>query len=365
MLIKSSKFYTLNLLIALLLALSILYSDKVSAKEIKVGFIYVSAVDNAGWTQAHDFGRLAIDKIPGVTTYFVESVSEEADNPQLEAVLRHMAESKYDLIFATSFGHMDTVQKIAPQYPNVIFMHCSSQLLGKNIGNYFGRIYEARYLTGIVAGAMTKSNIVGYIAAYPIPEVIRGINAFTVGVLESNPHAKVHVRWTKNWNDPSKEKRLANAMIDLGADIISQHQDSPSTLIVAKERDIYVMGYNQDMHAFAPKTYLTAPVWNWSVVYKHIIRKVMSENWKSESIWWGLKQGAVDIAPFGPMVPEKLRQKVLRKKKDILFDNFAIFTGPIIDQAGNIRIPKGKQATDDDLLSMNWFLKGVVGTPTP
>ena len=351
-------------LVTFLALINPFYPD-VSAKEIKVGFIYVSSIQDAGWSQAHDQGRQAIDKIPGVSTTFVESVSEDANSSQVESVLLHMAKNKYDLVFATSFGHMDMVNKVAPQYPNVIFMHCSGYLLGKNVGTYFGRIYEARYLTGLVAGAMTQKNIIGYVAAYPIPEVIRGINAFAIGVRESNPEAKIIVRWTKNWHNSSKEKLIANELIDLKADVIAQHQDSPAIQIEAQKRGIYSIGYHLDMSSFAPKAHLTAAIWQWSSVYKNITQKVLAGNWKSENIWWGLKQGLVDIAPFGPMVPEKLRKRVLRKKEDIISGKFSIFSGPILDQNGSIRIPKGKQATDEELRSMNWFAKGIDGTPEP
>ncbi len=350
----------------LLLALfAFLNPSDANAKELKVGFIYLSSAQDGGWTYSHDLGRQSIEKIPGVTTTFVESISQ-VESVYIDAVLHHMAQNKYDLIFATGYGYLDAVLKIAPQFPNIVFMHCSGHLLtGGNIGTYFGRMYEARYLAGLVAGEMTRSNIIGYVAAYPVQEVIRGINAFARGVLESNPAAKVYVRWTKDWHSPIKEKQITNELIDLKADVITQHQDSPAAQIIAEKRGVYSIGYNHDMSSFAPKGQLTAPVWNWAKVYSYVVQRVAAGKWKSENILWGLKEGLVDIAPLGTMVPEKLRQKVLRRKKEIVVNKFSVFTGPLWDQEGNIRIPKGRQATDEELRAMNWFLKGVVGTTNP
>jgi basic membrane protein A and related proteins len=335
-----------------------------NAKELKVGFIYLSPPKDAGWSFAHDLGRQSLEEIPEVTTSYIGSVLANEDS-YIEAVLTQMAQSDNDLIFATSYGYAKAVKKIAPQFPNVIFMHCSGNLLSKNVGTYFGRMYQARYLTGLLAGAMSKSNIIGYVAAYPIPEVIRGINAFTIGALESNPNAQIYVRWTKEWNDPAKEKINAHELVDLKADILAQHQDSPAIQIVAQKRGVYSIGYNHDMSAYAPKAHLTASVWDWSAVYKTAVKKVLAGKWKSEDIWWGIDKGLVDIAPFGPMVPEKLREKALRRKEDIKSKNFSVFSGPIVDREGNTRIAKGKQATDEELLSMNWFVKGIVGTFDP
>jgi basic membrane protein A and related proteins len=353
-----------NTLCFLLITFFVLFNPvqpKANAKEIKVGFIYLSSAKDAGWSFAHELGRQSVEKIPGVSTSFVDSVIESDDN-YIEAVLTQMARSDYDLIFATSYGYSHAVNKIARQYPNVIFMHCSGNLQSNNVGTYFGRMYQARYLTGLVAGAMTKSNIIGYVAAFPIPEVIRGINAFAIGVLESNPKAKIIVRWTKDWNDPLKEKVYANELIDLKADILTQHQDSPAAQIVAKKRGIYSIGYNHDMSSYAREAHLTAAIWNWSAVYKSTVQKVLAGKWKSGDIWWGLDKDLVDLAPFGPMVPDELRLKVLRRKKEIEFNRFSVFSGPLLDREGNIRIAKGKKAADKELLNMNWFVKGVVGS---
>lgn len=327
--------------------------------EIKAGFVYVSPIGDAGWSHAHDEGRKVIEEMPGVTTSFVESVPE---GPDAERVIANMAQKGYNVIFTTSFGYMDPTLKIAGQHPDKVFMHCSGYKTADNMGNYFGRMYQARYLSGLVAGAMTKANIIGYVAAFPIPEVIRGINAFTLGAQMMNPDVEVRVVWTKTWYDPVTEKEAAKSLLDVGADIIAQHQDSPGPQEAAQEKGVYSVGYNTDMSAFAPKAHLTAPIWNWGVLYKDVIEKVKAGTWKSESLWWGMDKGIVDIAPFGDMVPDdvKLQVDAIRKMLQGGTDN--IFAGPIYDQKGELKIAEGSKAADGELLGMTWFVKGVIGT---
>jgi basic membrane protein A len=330
-----------------------------SKKELKVGFIYVSPIGDAGWSYAHDLGRKALEAMPGVKTFYVESVPEGSD---AERVILNMARKGYDIIFATSFGYMDSMLKIAKKYPNIVFMHCSGFKRAKNMGTYFGRMYQARYLSGMVAGAMTKSNVLGYVAAFPIPEVIRGINAFTLGAQAVNPKVKVRVVWTKTWYDPATEKEAAKSLLDVGADVITQHQDSPAAQEAAQERGVYSVGYNSDMSKFAPKAHLTAPVWNWAPIYTEIVQEVREGTWKSRDIWYGLEHKVVDLAPFGPMVPKDIQQKVLAKKEALTRGQAKVFVGPIKDQQGKVRIAEGQVATDVQLLSMDWFVQGVIGT---
>ena len=328
-------------------------------KELKVGFIYVSPIGDAGWSYAHDQGRKAIDAMDGVTTSYVEAVQE---GPDSERVMLNMARKGYGLIFATSFGYMDSMLKVAKKYPKTVFMHCSGFKTAPNMGNYFGRMYQARYLSGMVAGAMTKSNILGYVAAFPIPEVIRGINAYALGAQAVNPKAQVRVVWTKTWYDPATEKEAAKSLLDVGADVIAQHQDSPGPQEAAQEKGVYSIGYNSDMSAFAPKAHLTAPIWNWAPFYKKVVEQVRKGTWKSSSTWMGMKEGIVDLAPFGPMVPEAVRKKVLAKKAELVSGKDDIFMGPIKDQNGTVQVPKGKIPTDANLLGMKYFVQGVVGT---
>ncbi|MBW2095401.1 MAG: BMP family ABC transporter substrate-binding protein [Deltaproteobacteria bacterium] len=331
----------------------------VAEKEMKVGFIYVSPIGDAGWSYAHDQGRLAVEAMPGVKTTYVEAVKE---GPDSERVMLNMARKGYDLIFATSYGYMDPMLKVAKQFPGTVFMHCSGFKRAKNMGTYFGRMYQARYLSGIVAGAMTKSNILGYVAAFPIPEVIRGINAFALGAQSVNPNAQVRVVWTKTWYDPATEKEAAKSLLDVGADIIAQHQDSPAAQEAAQEKGVYSIGYDSDMSKFAPRAHLTAPIWNWGPLYKKLVKEVREGTWKSESLWPGLAEGIVGLSPFGAMVPQKVRTMVLDQKKAIASGKAKVFVGPIKDQKGKMRIARGGAASDKELLGMTWFVKGVIGT---
>lgn len=335
-------------------------APKEEPKKLQVGFVYVSPVGDAGYSYAHDQGRLAVEALDYVNTSFVESVPEGADS---ERVIRNMARKGYDAIFTTSFGYMDPTIKVGKEFPDVNFMHCSGFKKSENVSNYFGRIYQARYLTGLVAGAMTKSNKLGYAAAFPIPEVIRGINAFTLGVRAVNPDAEVRVVWTKTWYDPALEKDAAKSLLDAGCDVIAQHQDSPAPQEAAQEAGAYSIGYNTDMSSFAPKAHLTAAMWNWGPVYTKVVEQVKNGTWKgNEALWWSMADGVVDIAPMGPMVPEDVKANVNAAKAELVAGNDTIFAGPIKNQKGEVVIPEGTTAPDGDLLGMTWFVEGVVGT---
>jgi len=335
-------------------------APKEEPKTIKAGFVYVSPVGDAGYSYAHDQGRKAVDALDYATTAFVESVPEGADS---ERVIRNMARKGFDVIFTTSFGYMDPTLKVAKEFPDVDFMHCSGFKKSENVDNYFGRIYQARYLTGLVAGAMTKTNKLGYVAAFPIPEVIRGINAFTVGVRQMNPDAEVRVVWTKTWYDPALEKDAAKSLLDAGCDVIAQHQDSPAPQEAAQEAGAYSIGYNSDMSSFAPKAHLTSAIWNWGPMYVKTVEQVRDGTWKgNESLWWSMQDGVVDIAPMGPMVPEDVKIVVEASKAELMKGNDICFVGPIKDQNGEIKIAEAEKATDAQLHDMMWFVEGVVGT---
>ncbi len=328
-------------------------------KKIKVGFVYISPVADAGYSYAQDQGRIAIDKLPYVETSFVESVPEGTDS---ERVVLNFARKGYDVIFGTSFGYMDPMVKVSKKFPKVAFMHCSGFKTTPNLSNYFGRMYQARYLTGIVAGMMTKSNIIGYVAAFPIPEVIRGINAFTLGARSVNPKATVRVVWTKTWYDPALEKDAAISLLDMGADIITQHQDSPGPQEAAQERGKYSIGYNSDMTKLAPKSHLTAAIWNWTPLFTQVVEQVRDGKWKGgESLWWGMDKGVVDISPFSSLVPKDVQNKVNAVKAEIVAKKLKVFAGPIKDQSGKVVVPAGQAIDDSKLLGMTWFVEGVVG----
>lgn len=331
----------------------------VMAAPLKVAFIYVAPIGDGGWSFMHNKGRLHLEEVFGkdIVTDFIESVPEGSE---AESVFRAYAQRGYDLVFGTSFGYMDSMVRAAKAFPKTTFMHCSGYQTSDNLGTYFGRMYEPRFLSGLVAGAMTKSNIIGYVAAYPIPEVIRGINAFALGVQYINPLAKVHVVWSNTWFDPAREKEAAVSLLDIGADVIAQHQDSPAPQQAAQERGVYSIGYNSDMSAFAPEAFLAAPVWNWGPYYEKIVRQVRDGTWKSEQYWGGIHDGTVDIF-LSDLVPVGLARLVNLVRDTIIAGNFHPFEGPLYDQGGALKYGLGETPTDGELLSMNWFVKNVVG----
>ena len=347
--------------ITVLLALALFMAGgtaQAAEKKMKVGFVYVSPVGDAGWSYAHDVARQAIEALPNVEVKYLEAVKEGADSKR---VFVNMARKKYDLIFGTSFGYMDPMLKTAKKYPNTVFMHCAGYKTSTNMGNYFGRMYQARYLSGMVAGSMSKSNVLGYVAAFPIPEVIRGINAFTLGAQAVNPKVEVRVVWTKTWYDPAKEKEGAKSLLDVGADVIAQHQDSPGPQEAAQERGVYSIGYNTDMSQFAPKAHLVAPIWNWTAFYLDVFNSVKDGTWKAGSTWNGIAEGVVDLSPMSPMVPADVQATVMARRDEIKKGSYVVFSGPVVDQAGTVRL-SGATPADGDLLGMDWFVKGVIGT---
>ena len=346
------------LLLALMLALPQLATAE--EKKIKTGFIYVGPVGDAGWTYAHDEGRKAMETLPFVEpSTSIESVPEGAESAR---VITGLVRKGHNLIFTPSFGYMDATLDVARRNKDVVFMHCSGYKAAENVGNYFGRMYEPRYLSGIVAGKMTRANVIGYVAAFPIPEVIRGINAFSLGVQSVNPKAQVRVVWTQTWFDPGIERDAADSLLDVGADVLAMHQDAPATLQAAEARNAFVIGYNSDMRDFAPNAFLTAPVWNWGPLYSKIAQEVKDGTWKSESIWWGMKEELVQLAPISDRVPADVKALVEEKAAAIKAGTLHPFDGPVTDQNGDVQVAAGSTADDAHLLGMSYFVKGVQGT---
>lgn len=316
-----------------------------NGEKMKVGFIYVGPAGDAGWSYAHDEARKYLEQqLPYVdASYVMESVPE---GPASESYIQQLVQEGCEVIFTTSFGYMDATLAVADKNKDKTFMHCSGFKTSDNMGNYFGRMYQARYLTGMVAGKQTESNIIGYVAAHPIPEVIRGINSFTLGVKAVNPDAKVKVVWTNTWYDPVKEKDAAKALLDEGCDVIAQHQDTPGPQQAAEEKGVWGIGYNSDMSKWAPNAVLTSAVWNWGPYYVDIIKAVKEGKWKSDAYWGGLKEGVVDLAPYGPMVSEETKKLVEAKKQEIVEGKWDVFTGPIKDMDGNLKVDEGQKLTD-------------------
>ena len=338
-------------------------TDKADQEKFKVAFVYVGPVGDAGWTTSHDAGKkYMLEKLPNVEATIYESVPEGADS---ERVITQLAEKGNKVIFTTSFGYMDPTINVAKKYPDVTFMHNSGNKTADNVGTYFGRMYQARYLTGIVAGKTTESNTIGYVAAMPIPEVIRGINAFTQGVRSVNPAAKVKVVWTNTWYDPAQEKDAAKSLLTAGADVIAQHQDTPGPMQAAEEAGKFGIGYNTDMSKMAPKAVLTSAIWNWGPFYTKTVESVINKTWKNDQYWGPISDGIIDLAPYGPMVTEDTKKLVADAKAKLMDKSWDVFTGPIKDQAGAVKVPAGQVMSDKDMLSFDWFVEGVDGKIPP
>ncbi len=368
---------------ALLVAGLAFTAGTASADDFKVGFVYVGPTGDHGWTYRHDEGRKVLEAMEGVTTTFVESVAEGAD---AERVIRQLASKGNDMVFTTSFGYMNPTLKVAKKFPKVKFEHATGYKRGKNISTYSGRFYEGRAILGTIAGHMTKSNTVGYIASMPIPEVIRGINSFTIAMRKVNPKAEVKVIWVNSWYDPGKEGDAAKALIDQGADIITQHTDSPAPLQVAEKRGVFGFGQASDMSAFAPKSQLTAIVDDWGPYYKARVEAAiaaqwesankdgMAENlkalidsslpakWESMDTWAGIKDGMVHMAPYSDLVPADVQKAADAVKAGIVDGTMHPFAGPIKNQKGEVVVKEGETVSDGDLLGMNWYVEGVQGS---
>jgi basic membrane protein A and related proteins len=333
------------------------------AEEPKVAFVYVAPIGDLGWTWAHDQGRLMLEQELGAETTYIENVPE---GPDAERVIRDFAEKGYNPIITTSFGFMDPTINVAQEYPNTWFVHISGYKTAPNVSTVFGGIEEARYLSGLAAGAATESNIVGYVAAFPIPEVVRGINAFAQGVREANPDAEVRVVWTSTWYDPPKEKEAADALLAQGADVIAQHQDTTEPQKAAADAGGYSIGYNSDMRAIVGDTVLTSPVWNWGPKYVDIVRQIQAGTYQSESFYGLLADGTFDLAPFSPLVDTATAQLIQQRRQALIDGTFNIFCGPLVSAAGVEILPEGRCMTLDERLGMDFFIQGVRGeAPSP
>ncbi|MEK6264173.1 MAG: BMP family ABC transporter substrate-binding protein [Clostridium sp.] len=328
-------------------------------KPLSIGFIYVGPVGDEGWTYAHDVSRKELETQLGVTTMLRESVKE--DLAEVEKVCEDMINQGANVIIGTSFGFMDGMEASALNHPDVKYLHASGYKTSENMSNYFGRMYQARYLSGIVAGMKTTTNTIGYVAAFPIPEVIRGINAFTLGVQSANPNAIVKVRWTNTWYDPATEKEAGKALIAEGVDVLSQHQDTAGPLQAAEEAGVFAIGYNTIMEAKAPKAYMTSPIWDWTPYYVSQVKAIQDGTWKSGSYWEGLNDGIVKLAPLTANAPEGAEGAVSKAEAAILSGENKIFVGPLMDQDGKVKVEKDVEMTDPEMLQMDWFVKGVEG----
>jgi simple sugar transport system substrate-binding protein len=327
---------------------------------LSVGFVYVSPIGEAGWTFQHDLGRRSMQRAlgPRVTADYVESVPESAD---AERVMRDLASRGHRLIFATSFGYLEPALRVAADFPEVTFEHCGGYKSAANLGTYNARYYEGRYLAGLAAGAATKSGVAGYVAGFPVPEVIQGINAFALGLRAARPRAEVRVLWLDSWFDPARERDAAYALVGQGADVLTNHSASPAVAQAAEARRVAFLGYQSDMRAFAPTMQLTSVVHEWGGYYARVARDVIDGRWTPAPVWGGMKDGFIRLAPFGPAVSRESAALIERRQADIIAGRFAPFSGAIFDHEGRQRLGHGNMS-DASMAAMNWFVRGVTGS---
>ncbi len=339
---------------------AILAGAAFAADKTKVGFVYVGPVGDHGWSYEHNQARLAVEKAFGdkVETTYVENVSE---GPDANRVIQQLARGGHDLIFTTSFGFMNPTLKAAKQFQKVKFEHATGFKRAANVSTYSARFYEGRAVIGLIAGKMTKTNTIGYIASFPIPEVVRGINAAYLAAKSVNPAVKFKVIWVNTWFDPGKEADAAKALIDQGADILMQHTDSPAAMQIAEERGIFAFGQASDMIKFGPKAQLTSIIDNWAPYYIARVQAVMDGSWKSQDIWDGIQAGMVTFAPFSERIPADVRAMAAGARDDIAAGKRHPFTGPINKQDGAPWLKAGETAPDGDLAGMNFYVEGVEG----
>jgi simple sugar transport system substrate-binding protein len=348
-------------LLALAAAASVLAMGVASAEaKVKACFIYVGPIGDFGWSYQHHQGALEMQKNLGgeeaVELAYLESVPEGAD---AERALERFARSGCNIIFTTSFGYMDATNKVAGQFPDVKFEHATGyKREHPNVATYNSRFYEGRYVQGVIAAKLSKAGVAGYIASFPIPEVVMGIDAFVLGAQSVNPDFKLKVVWANTWFDPGKEADAAKALIDQGVDIITQHTDSTAPLQVAAERGIKAFGQASDMIKFGPETQLTSIVDNWGPYYTERVKEVIDGNWKQVDVWGGMKEGHVIMAPFMNM-PDDVKKLAEETEAKIKSGEFHPFTGPIAKQDGSEWLKAGEKAEDGVLLGLNFYVKGV------
>lgn len=328
----------------------------------KIGFLYVGPVDDYGYNYAADQGRLAMQKIMGdkVETVYAENVPEDAN---AERVMEQMIKDGATIIFPTSYGHFGPAANVSKKYPNIMFLHQGGLEPQEHVGSYFGEIWQMVYASGVAAGKMTKTNKLGYVVAFPIPQTLLNINAFQLGAHSVNPDVTTTVVFTASWCDPGKQSEAANTLIDQGIDVLTEHEDCPKPVIeVAERRGVMSVGYHADASTVAPKGWITAAVWNWGALYAKLAQQVLDGTYKPELLRLGVKDGVVDLAPFGASVPADVQTLVTKAKTDIIAGTIFPFEGPIKDQKGGVRIKEGERPDTITLEKTDYLVEGVVGT---
>jgi simple sugar transport system substrate-binding protein len=330
------------------------------AEPLKIAFAYVGPVGDGGWTFAHDNARKAIEKEFGdkILTSFVENVPESAD---AERVIRDMASQGNKVIFGTTFGYMETMLKLAPEFKDVKFEHATGYKTADNMRTYDSRTYEGAYMAGVIAGKMTKTGTLGVVASVPIPEVIRNINSFTLGAQSSNPKIKTKVVWVNEWFNPPKETEAATSLINGGADVLFQNTDSPAVLKTAQDKGKRAFGWDSDMTAYGPKAHLASAIINWTPYYIKATKDALEGTWATGGVWWGVKEGAIDLVSIAEDVPAETKAKVDEIKAGLKAGTFSIWKGPLIDNSGKTLLKDGEVADDKFLSGVMFYVKGVEG----
>ena len=330
------------------------------AEPLKIAFAYVGPVGDGGWTFAHDNARKALEKEFGdkIVTSFVENVPESAD---AERVIRDMASQGNKVIFGTTFGYMETMLKLAPEFKDVKFEHATGYKTADNMRTYDSRTYEGAYMAGVIAGKMSKTGTLGVVASVPIPEVIRNINSFTLGAQSSNPKIKTKVVWVNEWFNPPKETEAATSLINGGADVLFQNTDSPAVLKTAQDKGKRAFGWDSDMTAYGPKAHLASSVINWTPYYIKATKDALEGTWTTGGVWWGVKEGAIDIVSIAEDVPAETKAKVDEVKAGLKAGTFSIWKGPLVDNTGKTLLKEGEVADDKFLSGVMFYVKGVEG----
>ena len=367
--IRSSKRYSLAAVVAFAALFLVGCGKKTEtpaatppkAEPLKIAFAYVGPVGDGGWTFAHDNGRKAIEKEFGdkVVTTFTENVPESAD---AERVIRDMASQGNKLVFGTTFGYMEPMLKVAAEFKDTKFEHATGYKRAANMNSYDSRTYEGAYMAGIIAGKMTQNGTLGVVASIPIPEVIRNINSFTLGAQTVNPNIKTKVVWVNAWFDPPKETEAATSLINSGADVLFQNTDSAAVLKTAESKGKRAFGWDSDMTAYGPKAHLASAIINWAPYYVKTTRDVLEGNWKGDGgVWWGVKEGAIDLVSIAEDVPSETKARIDEIKSGLKAGTFNIWKGPIKDQSGKEILKDGETADDKFLGATNFYVKGVEG----
>jgi basic membrane protein A len=337
-------------------------SDAADSQPLKVGFVYVSSVKDLGWSEAHDRGRQYLEKALGdrVRTTIAENIPETGE---VERVVEKMISQGNKLIFSTSYGYLEPVLRVAARHPEVVFMQCQRHSSAKNVGTYFADQHDPMYTAGYVAGKMTKTNKLGYIAGHPVPPVLACVNAFALGAQRANAKVRLQVVWNNSWSDPPNEAEATKGLIESGADVIASQLNTCSTVVqTAEKAHVYSVGMETDLSKMAPKGWLVAQTWNWGPLYARIAQAVIAHQWHAENSIYSSKDGYVGISPFGKVVPDSLQKEAKAIEQKIESGKVVVFQGPIKDQSGTVRIAASSHADDQDLAEMNWLVSGVSGT---